>query len=304
MYHIQTSNLKAPSQWVHRHLTGFDDPYNDRSALSRPQKRILHQQPSVRKVEKNNLSTSSAVYCGPTLKHAYSQPRAANYQNSLAAHTCIKHRTYTEETDSTLAASSESAGTTNSVSDDLRASSWVNRESPNTVDLTRYLERLSVNSRLHKTLTTSAYMNCDTHVVQRFSILTGIGSNVFGQKLLLRMMKMLHLCKYHVTDIIYIMALASCQLDDCFSKLSVMDGKERANVCVLQVFLSHCWLQDETCPIKVWHSNLFKSYCTFATLQDALFKLFLIQEFSLKVDDQRVHQRVRELVYGSHRTEG
>uniref|UniRef100_A0A0G4HGF7 Uncharacterized protein n=1 Tax=Chromera velia CCMP2878 TaxID=1169474 RepID=A0A0G4HGF7_9ALVE len=216
--------------------------------------------------------------------------------------------TGSENNDATLAASPKCIGTTtNDVTDDVSVSSSSGaqslRESPDMQEMAKHLERLPVNSALDEALTRTAHMNSDTFVVQRFSDLMGMRSDAYAQRLFLRMVRMLHLCKYHVTEIVGMLALASCRMEDYSRKVNVQEAAERANLCVLQVFLAHCWLQDRTLSLHSWHKWLFKSYCTFPTLQDVLFKLFLLQEFTLRADEQRVHRRMRELAYGSDQTE-
>ncbi|CEM33559.1 unnamed protein product [Vitrella brassicaformis CCMP3155] len=140
-----------------------------------------------------------------------------------------------------------------------------------------------------------AYRSADVGIAQRFCVLAGLEREGLGPKIILKTMEMLHRCKYEAWDIVLILAMASVQLEDTFSKLSVTDQKERAHVCVLQIYLAHCWLQDETCPIKIWHEHLVRSYCTFPVLQDALFKLFGLQNHIMRIDDNRHVDRTRYL---------
>eukprot|EP00916_Digyalum_oweni_P011687 GHVL01019441.1.p1 GENE.GHVL01019441.1~~GHVL01019441.1.p1 ORF type:complete len:213 (+),score=30.00 GHVL01019441.1:107-745(+) len=107
--------------------------------------------------------------------------------------------------------------------------------------------------------------------------------------------RMLVSCKYEWTDVLYILALAGVQFHKSMSKLSVTDSKERCYMLSLQLFLAHSWLQDETCPLRIWHTYVFKNYCSLPTLGGALWKLFLIQEFSLDHEETKVTSVARYL---------
>jgi len=110
-----------------------------------------------------------------------------------------------------------------------------------------------------------------------------------------RCLKMLHFFKYSLEDVLSIAAVASIQMDFVFAKVDVTDPKEKVYIAVLQMFLAHCWILDETCPIKEWHKYIFNDYCSFTCLNDAMMKLFMLQNYRLRVDETIVKWRRSEL---------
>jgi len=110
-----------------------------------------------------------------------------------------------------------------------------------------------------------------------------------------RSLKMLHFFKFSLEDVLSIAAVASIQMDFVFAKVDVTDPKEKVYIAVLQMFLAHCWILDETCPIKEWHKYIFHDYCSFTCLNDAMMKLFMLQNYRLRVDETIVKWRRSEL---------
>lgn len=102
--------------------------------------------------------------------------------------------------------------------------------------------------------------------------------------LCLRVVLMLRSCDYAVLDLLCLFAITCCQLPEIWRRLNVTDALERTHIGILQVFLAHSWLFDESCPIKEWHAHIFSHYCSFIHLNSALMKLFRLQEFRLFVE--------------------
>lgn len=105
-------------------------------------------------------------------------------------------------------------------------------------------------------------------------------------RLLLKVLAFLHLCDYPMEDIVTILAHAGKYFADS-QKLcgSAMDSTETANVLAVFVFLAHCIVEDETCPLSVWHRNIFSKYCTLATLNAAVLRLMEQRHYTLRVAD-------------------
>jgi len=72
---------------------------------------------------------------------------------------------------------------------------------------------------------------------------------------------------------------------------SVMDSSEVGNVLVTLMFVAHCYVQDETCPLHVWHQHLFRKYCPLRTLNAAIVRLLEIRRYVLRLDSQDLSTR-------------
>eukprot|EP00746_Dinoflagellata_sp_MGD_P151680 gnl/MRDRNA2_/MRDRNA2_83185_c0_seq1.p1 gnl/MRDRNA2_/MRDRNA2_83185_c0~~gnl/MRDRNA2_/MRDRNA2_83185_c0_seq1.p1 ORF type:complete len:257 (+),score=27.37 gnl/MRDRNA2_/MRDRNA2_83185_c0_seq1:119-889(+) len=140
------------------------------------------------------------------------------------------------------------------------------------------------------------YAHCaeDVYVMMRFAQLTKIPRITKGYaKMVLRTLKMLHLCKYPASDIWIIMAHASVYFEDvCKAVGAAMNEEERNNIIVPTVFLAHSHILDETCPLKVWHKHLLGSYCSLKILNAAVLELFKQRGYILRLDDMDLAERL------------
>eukprot|EP00928_Gymnodinium_smaydae_P027072 TRINITY_DN21058_c0_g1_i1.p1 TRINITY_DN21058_c0_g1~~TRINITY_DN21058_c0_g1_i1.p1 ORF type:complete len:276 (-),score=41.15 TRINITY_DN21058_c0_g1_i1:72-899(-) len=106
-------------------------------------------------------------------------------------------------------------------------------------------------------------------------------------KLLLRALRFLRLCDYSAEDICSVLAHAIVYFNDTFAVCGGhMDRNEIGNVFVTLMFVAHCYVQDETCPLHVWHKHLFRRYCTVSTLNAAVVRLLEIRRFKLRIDSE------------------
>lgn len=111
-------------------------------------------------------------------------------------------------------------------------------------------------------------------------------------KLLLRALKLLHLCDYSSEDLCSFLAHASAYFASAYGLCGMhMDECEIGNVLVLLIFIAHCYVQDETCPLHVWHQYLFRKYCPLRTLNAAILRLLEIRQYILRLESQDLDQR-------------
>lgn len=140
-----------------------------------------------------------------------------------------------------------------------------------------------------------AYAHCvgDVYLLDAFLSLAEL-PDIDGEsvKLLLRAFKLLRLCDYSVEDLCSILAHASAYFIDAFGLCgSVMDASEVGNVLATLMFIAHCYVQDETCPLHVWHQHLFRKYCPLRTLNAAIIRLLEIRRYVLRLDSQDLSTR-------------
>lgn len=109
-------------------------------------------------------------------------------------------------------------------------------------------------------------------------------------RLLLKMLKMLHLCEYPVSELATVLAKAAAY----FQRFEVraretgaapMGRLEKANVVVMLCFVAHSYSQDECCPLRVWHHYLFNKYCNLKTLNQAVVRVLMLLRWNLRVED-------------------
>jgi len=116
-------------------------------------------------------------------------------------------------------------------------------------------------------------------------------------RLTLRAMKMLHLCDYSHEDICCVLAHTSVYFRKTFTLCGhQMDKQEVANAMVAQMYIAHSYVQDETCPLRVWHAHLFHKYCNVRTLNTVVMRLLEIRGYRLKLDRKDMIKRYRYLV--------
>lgn len=121
-------------------------------------------------------------------------------------------------------------------------------------------------------------------------------------KLLLRALKFLRLCDYSVEDICSTLAHASAYFVDAFSLCgNAMDSCEVGNVLTTLMFIAHCYVQDETCPLHVWHQHLFKAYCPLRTLNVAILRLMEIRRYMLRLNQEDFDRRYFSLLQAAQR---
>jgi len=106
--------------------------------------------------------------------------------------------------------------------------------------------------------------------------------------------EMLVACNYSPAEIVVVLGHAAQYCSD-FSTAGGFTGMvagEKFYVVNLFIFLAHSYVLDETCPLVVWHKNIFKSYCDLATLNQALMALMKRRNFILRVDDSQLLERM------------
>jgi len=115
-------------------------------------------------------------------------------------------------------------------------------------------------------------------------------------KLLLRALRFLHRCDYSTDDICSVLAHASAYFLDAHRLCGRdMAPSEVGNVLVTLMFIAHSYVQDETCPLAIWHRHLFKNYCALKTLSAAVVRLLEIRRYVLRLADQDLADRYARL---------
>ncbi|CAE8646969.1 unnamed protein product, partial [Polarella glacialis] len=142
-----------------------------------------------------------------------------------------------------------------------------------------------------------AYCGEDVHLLSGFLELTPLqGIDPEAVKLNLRVLRFLRLCDYSVEDICTILAHASAYFLDAWEQCgNRMEAGEVGNVLACLLFVAHCYAQDETCPLSVWHKHLFRKYCPLKVLNSAVMRLMEIRGYLLRISDSDLSRRMCHL---------
>lgn len=110
-------------------------------------------------------------------------------------------------------------------------------------------------------------------------------------------LKLMHLCDYQYADVVLTLAYASVYFRSAFVAIGhKMSDYEAAHVSVLLIYLAHSFLLDETCPLRVWQQHVFKKYCNLKVLDAALFRIFQMRTFKLRITEQEEQQALTRLL--------
>jgi len=115
-------------------------------------------------------------------------------------------------------------------------------------------------------------------------------------KLLLRCVRFLKSCGYHIEDVCLILAHSNIYFLDVCQKCGKMPHNEAVHIIMVLMYMAHAYVQDEHCPLHVWHEYLFRSYCKLATLDKALYSMMKMRGYILRVDEADVKERHARLL--------
>eukprot|EP00435_Cladocopium_sp_Y103_P048575 s504_g14.t1 len=96
--------------------------------------------------------------------------------------------------------------------------------------------------------------------------------------------KLLQACRFCSHDIVLCFSYACSYAGRVFPLMAGLLGDaEAVHICILLVFLAHCFVLDETCPMREWHKHIFRRYCSLKKMDTALFSIFSMLEFHLSI---------------------
>lgn len=140
-----------------------------------------------------------------------------------------------------------------------------------------------------------AHYDEDLMLVTRFTFFIGEQSPGAADKVrheqlyktVLQGLRLMHLCDYDYSDVVVVMAHASVYFRSTFEAIGhKMSQHEAAHVCVLLIYLAHSFVLDETCPLRCWQKHIFRKYCTLKVLDAALFRLFKMRGYALRITEE------------------
>jgi len=115
-------------------------------------------------------------------------------------------------------------------------------------------------------------------------------------QLLAKTVTLLRACGYPLQDVCVILAHASVYYCDAIAANGrEMDPNEVAHVLVALIFLAHSYVEDNTCPLNIWHQRLCKDYCNLKLLNTAVMQLMKMRRWCLRVGDRDLALRLNFL---------
>mmetsp|Transcript_19362 Transcript_19362/g.42933 ORF Transcript_19362/g.42933 Transcript_19362/m.42933 type:complete len:203 (+) Transcript_19362:228-836(+) len=109
-------------------------------------------------------------------------------------------------------------------------------------------------------------------------------------------LRFLQACRYGMPDVRAILALALCNSRITQDLTAQMGTKEKLMVLTIHIYLAHTWLEDEDIILGDWHRHLFKKYCSFDALTDAVKKLWSLRDFRIAVPDAMFEEMQQQLL--------
>lgn len=153
-------------------------------------------------------------------------------------------------------------------------------------------EEKSHLSKLYKL----AYVADDVPLCVKFAQGCWIPQGGASGQMLVRMVRMLHLCDYTDEVIDTTLAVALLHLDRIYRVCDPrMDDTERTCIAIMAVFNAHCYVEDEACPLKYWQRNIFAQYCNVKVLTSASMKLLRLLKFNLSAKEEDVVAKLEYL---------
>lgn len=153
----------------------------------------------------------------------------------------------------------------------------------------------------HSSLENVCLLSCFLELCHLYPVDEGTAS------LLLHTIGLLRRCGYSAEEMCAVLAHASVYFEEaaaaCPGRFRRVQG-EAGYILTLLTFLAHCHVLDETCPLRLWHRNLFEGYCTLGLLDKVLMRLLAQRNYRLRVSDDELAARFGRLLACFGRTCG
>lgn len=134
---------------------------------------------------------------------------------------------------------------------------------------------------------------CDANILVSFAGLSGGPAfDVLSWRRSLHTIQFLRLCGYSTEEVCSVLAHASVYMLDVLAKCgNRMTPAESSSIMVALVYIAHCYVLDETCPLSYWHRHLCRDYCQLKHFDAAVLRLMALRRYILRVDGANLQQR-------------
>eukprot|EP00929_Paragymnodinium_shiwhaense_P007015 TRINITY_DN110971_c0_g1_i1.p1 TRINITY_DN110971_c0_g1~~TRINITY_DN110971_c0_g1_i1.p1 ORF type:complete len:371 (+),score=62.94 TRINITY_DN110971_c0_g1_i1:57-1169(+) len=117
-----------------------------------------------------------------------------------------------------------------------------------------------------------------------------------AQDLVMRAVQLLRSCGFQTFELCEVLAHASAYNLDVTRAFGEVQASECGYILMLLVFIAHSYVDDEHCPLRIWHKYLFANYCDMPTLNTAVMLLLKTRDHKLRVPPDEVERRYRRLL--------
>lgn len=110
---------------------------------------------------------------------------------------------------------------------------------------------------------------------------------------------LLNMCGCDPSDICVVLAFASAYFASIVQTShhrDVMASEEMVNLLAVCIFVAHCFVLDNNCPLHVWRDMVLQSRCSLRALNAATVHVLRVMDFRLRLDDVILRRRLRQLL--------
>lgn len=117
-----------------------------------------------------------------------------------------------------------------------------------------------------------------------------------AKKLLQRTLTLLDKCDYGPDEACAVLAHASAYFDDIYKQCGHrMVQNEIGYIMVVLIYIAHCFVLDEACPLKHWHQHLCTRYCSLTMLDEAVLRLMKMRNYKMRLSEDDLEMRYSPL---------
>lgn len=121
--------------------------------------------------------------------------------------------------------------------------------------------------------------------------------SVSTARLLRKTIRLLEDCDYPPEEVSSVLAHASAYFEDIYEQCGrCMHDVEVGYIMVALIYIAHCHVLDEACPLRLWHQRLCKRYCHLSTLDTAVLRLIRMRDYRLRLTDDDMQGRYNEFL--------
>lgn len=143
-----------------------------------------------------------------------------------------------------------------------------------------------------RSLTNHSFMVC-------FCDMATLPTSIVHVSAALGSMALMNMCGYELYDICVVLAFASAYFA-CITQPSLVKGdmaqEEKENLLAVCIFVAHCYVLDNNCPLHVWRDMVLKNRCSMAALNQATVHVLRMRSFRLRVGDENLRRRLKRLL--------
>lgn len=111
-------------------------------------------------------------------------------------------------------------------------------------------------------------------------------------KLIRKTVRLLEQCDYLQDEICSVLAHAGSYFEDVYGQCGHrMSSGEMGYILVVLIYIAHCHVLDEACPLRLWHQHLCQKYCSLPMLDAAVMRLMKMRGYKLRLAEDDLEMR-------------